>query len=348
MINDQHIPKELEQMLFDFYMTHGRKKYTSDWWVNHINNPRIAELLKFGYRNFRHTLAISYCAWYDDPASPQTPLLTQAKIEFLINNLSPKQVTWAQSLAQKFPRKPNTVKESNLITLFLWQYLKNQGLKRQLRVVNDSSEGNPPTVNLGDKLFSRGLAHTLLEYDTVRQHVDIESVKSVMEIGPGYGRTTQTYLRLHPTQKHILVDFPPALYIAQRYLSSLFPEKKIFKYRQFDSFKSVQPEYETADIIFLMPWQIETIPHHSIDLVIAINCFDYLNMGILKKYLKYIGLLGKKFFYLKSWKERRTETGRKIRWGHLPIPPNWQCLVNRECRVLTDFFESLYQLPPPN
>ena len=50
-----------------------------------------------------------------------------------------------------------------------------------------------------------------------------------------------------------LVDIPPALYVAQRYLSSVFEDRKIFRFRPFDDFDQVQSEFEDAHIIFLTP-----------------------------------------------------------------------------------------------
>lgn len=343
MDHTHHIPKELEQMLLDLYMTPSHKRYATDHWVNK-NNQTIAELVSTGYKNFRHTIATEYCAWFDDPAAPVVAQRTQEKLDFFARHLSLEQVASAKKLSQKYPVSPHTFKQFNLITLLLHQYVKNQGLSRELARLSESAQGAPPAINIEGKLISQGLLYSLLEYDTIRQYADINSIHSIMSIGPGYGRTTSIFLRLRPIRKCIFVDLPPALYICQRYLTTLFPEKRAFKYRQFTSFREVEPEFSSAELVFLMPWQIEALPPRSIDLIMAVDSFDDMNMSTIKKYLKYIGIMGKKYFYMKCWKARESE-GKILKWGEYPIPTSWQVLVDRECRVQTSFFESLYQLP---
>ncbi|KKS83711.1 MAG: hypothetical protein UV59_C0033G0009 [Candidatus Gottesmanbacteria bacterium GW2011_GWA1_43_11] len=351
-MNTTHtISKELETMLIDFYSMPAEKRYTTDYWINTINNQRIAQLITSGYENFGHTLAIEYCAWYDNPTEPNISKLTSSRLDFLIRHLSKHEVANAKKLAKRIPVSPYTVKEYNLITLLIWQYVKNQGLQKESEILSESMEGNPPAIHFEGRLISQGLAHSFLEYDTIRKNAHINSIKSTMSIGPGYGRTTYVLQRLLNIQKSILVDVPPALYIAQRYLGNLLPEKKIFKYRKFTSFAKIEKEFQNAEIVFLMPWQIELLPEKCVDLILAIDSFDdNMNMKAIKKYLKYIGILGKHYFYLKCWKEWKNEDGI-IKWGgekNYPIPTNWEILVNRSCRAQTDFFETLYQLPECN
>ncbi|OGH24594.1 MAG: hypothetical protein A3B47_03900 [Candidatus Levybacteria bacterium RIFCSPLOWO2_01_FULL_39_24] len=345
MNNNYNLPEELEAMLLDFYMMPAKKRYVSDDWVNKINNGRVAKLAATGYENFGHTLAIDYCAWLEDPSMPGVSKLLQSKIDYLCRNLGSEEIAKAKKVAKKIPPSPYAAKDCNFITLLLWQYVKNQGLQKESKMLSESSEGDPTAINFEGKLISQGLGYSLLEYDTIRKNTDINSIKSIMSIGPGYGRTAYVFLRLLKVQKYILIDIPPALYVAQRYLENLLPEKKIFKYRKFTSFREIEEEFEKAEIVFLMPWQIELLPEKCIDLITAILSFDDMDIRTIKRYLKHINTLGKRYFYLKTWKEWTNEN-KIIKWKEsCPIPKSWKTLVYRSCRAQADYSEKLYKLP---
>ena len=66
--------------------------------------------------------------------------------------------------------------------------------------------------------------------------------------GRAYGRTAYVFMTLQPGCRYILVDIPPALYVAQRYLSAVFEDRKIFAFRSFNSFDQVRDEIAEAAI----------------------------------------------------------------------------------------------------
>ena len=345
MDNIQDAPPELQEMLMDYYIKYGEKKYTTDFWVD-FNNLRIGELLSYGYDKFKHTVANQYCMWLETSEFPESIKPIKSQLDFLVSNLSKKEISNARELALKLPVFSYRIKEFNLITLLLWQYVKNQGLEKELASLSEPSEGSPPAINFEDRLISQDIANSLLELDTIFKYTEPGSIKTILEIGAGYGRNAYVWLTLGGVKKYLIVDIPPALYISQRYLSNQFPSKKVFKYRDFKSFDKVEEEYNQADLVFLMPWQMEMLPEKSIDLICAIDSLYEINIDIikLKPYFKIFNNLARKYFYMKAWKVWESENGT-INQNDYPIPTKWKCLLNQECRVQTDYFESLYRLP---
>lgn len=338
------IPPELQEMLMDYYMKHGEKKYTTDFWVD-FNNLRIKELLSFGYDKFKQTVANTYCMWLEESESPESIKPIKHQLNFLLSNLSKKEIANAKKFAHGLPVFPYRTKDFNLITLLLWQYVKNQGLGEELARLEEPQEGSPPgAINFEGRLISQDIANSLLELDTIRQHTKQNPIKTILEIGAGYGRNAYVWLCLGGVKKYVIVDIPPALYISQRYLSNQFPKKRVFRYRNFKSFDEIENEYRQADLIFLMPWQFEMLPAHCVDLIYAIDSLNEMNIDIIKHYCKIFDNLGKKYFYMKTWKVWESEN-QKINRNDYPIPAEWKCLLNRECRVQTDYFEALYKLP---
>ncbi len=332
------VPPILREMLSDF-QKFGKEKYISSLWLE-LNQKHVDKLISFGYENFKHTIALQYFTWLENDDNSQLRFLTQT--------LGAEKTKWAKELALQFPRFSYTTAEHtlffNTLTLLFWEYLKNQGLEKERSQLNEPLEGNPPALHFQGQYFSQDIANSLLEFDTINQSIDFRTLETIMEIGAGYGRDAYVWLKLNPIKRYIIVDVPPALYISQRYLSNQFPEKKIFPYRNFSSFDEIKEEYETAELVFLMPWQIDLLPGKSIDLICSIDSIHEMHLDLINFYFKNIHRLGN-LFYIKCFKKSHHRfDGIKLKWGDYPTYPEWKALVDRECRVQTDYFETLYEV----
>jgi|tagenome__1003787_1003787.scaffolds.fasta_scaffold15557540_1 hypothetical protein len=51
-------------------------------------------------------------------------------------------------------------------------------------------------------------------------------------------------------QECFVFDVPPALYLSQWYLTTLFPKRRAFRFRGFETFKEIDGELTEADIAF--------------------------------------------------------------------------------------------------
>ena len=134
--------------------------------------------------------------------------------------------------------------------------------------------GNPIRVYQGKKLISQDLATSVAEatvlLSALKQRVGDEAF-NVLEIGGGYGRLAHALLVTQNIGKYIVVDIPPALHVSRWYLERLFPDAKFFSFRPFDSWDAVREEIEAADLIFLLPHQIEYLPNNYVDASVTIS-----------------------------------------------------------------------------
>jgi hypothetical protein len=48
--------------------------------------------------------------------------------------------------------------------------------------------------------------------------------------------------------RYFVFDIPPALYLSQWYLTTLFPERRAFEFRHFDTFEEIESELSRAEI----------------------------------------------------------------------------------------------------
>jgi SAM-dependent methyltransferase len=236
-----------------------------------------------------------------------------------------------------------------LLGSLLWEYILQLSLPVALLSLREPSEGNPPFLYpRPDMRVSQDLANSLLEYDSFQAVIPASGPSTILELGAGYGRTAFVILRLRPKIKYVLVDIPPALWIAERYLSSVFPEKRVFRYRDFDRFEDIADEYEHAEIAFLLSSQLAAFPINSVDLVINISSLHEMRKEQVAYYLEHFDDVLKPggHMYIKQWKEAKVLfEGVTLVEEDYPIPFGWTKIMNRTARVQTRFFEALYRKP---
>ena len=335
---------EIEQMFGEF------PKYPpvilpSKYWEE-LNRKNLQQLAEAGYENFKQTLARNYFTWIVNPWNKQMRfLMAEAglwrSVGFFWQALrSPRH--------EHFKKKKHSV-YYDLLTNLLWSYVAKHDTQGLLGKLTEPEEGHPPRIMRDGRLISQDLANSVLEYGVVAESgVDTKQVGTIMELGPGYGRTAYVWLSMLPTCRYVLVDIPPALYVAQRYLTAVFPERRIFAFRPFDDFESVRADFNDASIVFLTPNQLELLPDKSIDLFINISSLHEMRLDQIRYYFGQIERLTRKYFYYKQWKETTVPfENETIREADYPVPEDWKLLLRQQCAVQHKFFEAVYELPEP-
>jgi hypothetical protein len=142
-----------------------------------------------------------------------------------------------------------------------------------------------------------------------------------------------------------VIDIPPALFVAQEYLSQVFPREKIFRFRPFKQFEDVRREFESARIRFLMANQIELLPNHMFDLVINASSFQEMRRDQIVNYMHQIARIGRRFFYTKQWKRSHVEDNDFITEKEYPVPLGWREVYRRRHEIQSQYFEALYEVP---
>ncbi|CQD22844.1 hypothetical protein BN000_05744 [Mycobacterium europaeum] len=158
--------------------------------------------------------------------------------------------------------------------------------KRELRAdLSEPTLGNPIKIRLGERLISQDLANSIIEANVIADLLDSPSSRRrVGEIGAGSGRLAQVFAeKLHG--QYVIFDIPPALYVSQWYLSQLFPNKKIFRFRPFDDFSTIQPELSSANIAFFTANQITKFPDRYFDAMLSISTLPEMSREQVALYI---------------------------------------------------------------
>ncbi len=304
-----------------------------------LNKKNLDQLLSEGYRNFKRSLATNYFTFMIQANDPQL-LFLEAHIP------EDQKETCRQAAAGLAPDPGLPCADQatyRYFVMLLWLFAARRDRAGLLNRLAEPMEGNPILVPVGNQVTTQDLVNSVLEYYSIAEGIDFARCRRVLEIGAGYGRNAYVMLREHPEIRYVIVDIPPALYVAQRYLSSQFADRNIFYARPFDSYDSVKEELDRASIAFLAPHQISGLPDLWADLTLNISSFGEMSRQQIERYLQEVNRLTERAFYHKQWKVSQNPfDGIEITEGDYSMPEAWRKIYHRDCNVQTGFFEAMY------
>lgn len=331
-----NIPNELKQME-DYFVSSKLIEDSTNYW-NYLNKCNIELISQYGYENFKQTITRNYFTWV---VSIDHSYASNLKI------LVPELFVRLPDEEMKKIHPFFTAEESyrfNEITLYFLNYILKIGGGPFLEKLEEPLIGNPPCLKYNGKRISQDIFNSFLEFFSVAQKCPVEKIKTIIEIGAGSGRTAFCFMKILPKAKYIIVDIPPALYVSQKYLSDVFPEKKVMSFRPFTSFEEIAEEYSKSDIIFITPDQLSMLPDRSVDLFLAIDCLHEMKPRIINSYFDQAERLSA-YFYFKCWQKTSLPfDGISYTSVSYPVHPHWKLLFNEPCVVPSDFFHAFYQI----
>lgn len=327
----------------------------SRYW-NHLNALNLRQLDGGGFGEFKRTINGNYFQWL--PTGPRDPQFRTLLGEFL------RHPAW-QPVFARFDADAYVDDRDNLATdpfrsplrrltyawfvASLWEYVRSRDHRGLTAELDEPSLGNPLVVRYRGHRLSQDLCNSALEMTAI---LDVLPGKrppdaGVLELGGGYGRLAWMFLECFPNVRYVLVDIPPALAVAERYLSLLYPRRRRFWFRRFDSFADVREEFEDAQIVFLTPNQLASIPTLSVGLCINVSSLHEMRPDQIAYYIAWVDAHTDGYFYSKQWiRSVNPHDGVVIRREDYPIPPAWRVVFDRTHPVQTSFFEALYATRP--
>jgi len=343
-------PREGESVVSSMFncMSAGNPVYLPSKFWEVLNSKNLGQLETEGVENFKQTVAQNYFTWVIGRWDTQFKYLVehtkaQAWPSILLGGPSMLYDAWRREVSPRLSRRQQV--ELSVFTKMLWKLAEQFDQHKLLKRLEEPREGNPFKIFLGRKLISQDLANSVLEFYSIREHFapPLDARVQICELGAGYGRNAYVFANAFPNGKYIIIDIPPALYVSQRYLTTIFPDKKVFRFRCFDSFEEVRDEFEASSLVFLLPHQAEMLPAKSIDLFVNISSLHEMTMEQIRAYFGLIDRLTKGYFYSKQWFVSQNEhDGICVKKEDYPILENWRQLYLRAARVQTHFFESMY------
>ena len=326
---------DLETMINDLTESHNFNNYSPYW--NNLAQNHIKLLNENKIENFKQTIERVH---YWGEGSVRSKLLQPIWSDEITILYNPDEL----QKKHEFCSEKESL-EYNQANLILLNYLVNNGYEKYLNELEENKFGNSILFNYKNKKYSHSLLNSILEIDIIKKNIIFDENTSILEIGAGSGRICSALLQAENKLKYTIADIAPTLYIAQVNLSNVFKDKKIFKYRKFNSFEEIEKEFISSDIRFLLPEQIKFIPKKFFNLSIAVDCLHEFKKNQVEEYFNEFNRLSK-FFYFKCQNTQTAIFERKEMYNinNYPVKNNWEKVMHEKCFIPNGYFQALYKI----
>lgn len=344
------------EIMYEDHIAGPRIYHASKLWEM-LNQINIDWLKTDGLDNFKRTVNNNYFNWMVQTRSVYFRNMARYFIRKAIRHPSKFLNLLKINIGEMYHRtfvSSNTQltflqrKTYALYLLFLHEYVKDNDRFGIFDNLQEPLVGNPICIEENGKRISQDISNSYMEYSYVRHAMgdDFRGVKTVAEIGGGYGRLSYLFHLLHQSEgiRIVLIDLPPALLVAQWYLRSVFPDAKIMGYRKFTEFSEIEQDYHAASICFLLPHQLELLPDSEIDLLMNVSSLQEMSREQINYYYELINKKTK-YFYTKQWVMwENPEDKISVPAIIYPTKPHWELLNARLNPVHLEFFEAVFRV----
>jgi len=322
----------------------------SDFWCL-LNDRNTRQLGDEGFAHFKRTVNHNYFSWIPHRLRDDQ-LRTMVKAWLLHPELAvvsarlgdTSTVEAGAARANPFVGSRSRYIHGVFIAL-LWEYVRRMDARGILTRLEEPDVGDPVVATYRGRRISADLGNSVFDfYSATAALPDFQpGPGGVLELGGGYGRVAWVFLKEVPAARYILCDIPPALAIAQEYLTTLFPDRRTFRFRHFDSHAAVADELEAAQLVFLTPNQLSLLEPLGLSLFLNISSLHEMRPEQIDHYLKEADRHTEGFFYTKQWRTwYNPDDHVVINQDGYPIPATWRRLWERAHPIQRRFFHALY------
>lgn len=147
---------------------------------------------------------------------------------------------------------------------------------------------NIDTLKFYESLIALNRAGLLAEFKKKRS--------VALEVGAGWGGFAYQFKTLFPNSTYIIVDLPPTMLFSATYLTTQFPNAKIFMYG-CDDVKLLKTNLLDYDFVFIPHYAFLNIELSQLDLGINMVSFQEMTTEQVSDYMQKIATLGCKALY---------------------------------------------------
>lgn len=323
----------------------------SRFWED-LNRVHIDQLVQAGFENFKRTVNTRYFNW-----RTLGIVRHQLVAVFLAWAKHPNPAVFSAQFSR--PRQPGAGSAASFNRPAAWLYktfvamytdvLGRRDPRGLLRRLEEPLLGNPFLVRHSGRGTSQDLCNSVHEFYSILgpdgEVPDGGRGVGIAELGAGYGRLAYVFLSALPLISYCIIDIPPALYLSQRYLTTLFPDTPVFRFRPFTSYADVSSEFEASRIRFLAAHQLELLPPRVFDYFVNISSLHEMTGVQVAHYFRLMDRVCRGRVYTKQWRVSRvTVNGHVFRESDYPIPATWTTIFHRQHPIQRMFFEALYEV----
>ncbi len=311
------------------------KKFTKNsiYW-NALAKKHIKYLVKYGVENFKQTIERKHY-FGEGNAKLLLPILND-KIDIEIKD---------ESIKKKYTFVDEKASENyHKFTFILLNYVLNKKLDKYLDLISENSFGNPIYISYNNKKYSFSSLMSILETNIINKNLNLNKINQILEIGAGSGRTCTSIIKVNDSIKYTICDIPPTLFIAQKNIQSIFPNKRLFLFRDFENYSEIKDEFEKAEIKFITQDQLNYLPNKIFDLSIAIDCLHEMNKLQVENYFNNFDRLSNNLFFKSQVNQWAYFDNHKYNINNYPIKSNWKKILHEKSLIPNQYFDAIYKI----
>ena len=170
-----------------------------------------------------------------------------------------------------------------------------------LRSISETSIGNPPdSFEVQGRRFSRSMLNYLHGLVFLKQTLGDVGIRTVLEIGGGYGTLGEILHQAGEEYAYVDVDIPPTSAVASYYLAQI-PGLRLIDYQSTRTLESI-PMPAPGEQMVICPWQLPRLVG-EVDLVWNYISFQEMEPEVVRFYLDQGRRLGARFVLLRNLRE---------------------------------------------
>ncbi|NQT71706.1 MAG: putative sugar O-methyltransferase [Chloroflexi bacterium] len=207
-------------------------------------------------------------------------------------------------------------------------------LRRQpyLHTFSESTVGEPvEQFKFDGRRFSRSSFNYLLGLAMLKKHLDGDVLRTVMEIGGGFGTLGEVLSAGGINAlRYIDIDIPPTSFVAQHYLNAVLGSDNVGAYEETRDQVSIYVN-SLPQATVLCSWQIEKL-QGKVDLFVNFMSFQEMEPHIVENYLDHVGRFGTRWVLLRNIRE-----GKQVRKWNSSVGVNNPILTNDYLAMLPGY-----------
>jgi putative sugar O-methyltransferase len=202
--------------------------------------------------------------------------------------------------------------------------------------------GNPIPIRRRGRLISQDLANSIIEFSFIARSGVVEDGCRLAELGAGYGRLAYVFAQACKVS-YCIFDIPPALAVAQWYLTSVLGRENVVPYAQYRSFEDLEGQLRPGSVAFLTPDQMELFPNRWFDCAQTISTLPEMPQAQANHYLQLIAAKADKAVFLKQWRRwRNAADDVELAEEDYVLPAPWKLGLRRVDPVQPAFINQLW------
>ncbi|MCC7016154.1 MAG: putative sugar O-methyltransferase [Rhodospirillales bacterium] len=297
----------LELMMADLAKADALYRPTSYW---AYYESRVAdELRRLGLEDFRRRRDSWGASFGSVEVMPEPLALQLDGIRLLGNKYTRRIPGWrdflaaagralSRGLAALPHRMPfdGSLLDTQLLT---WEYVRAQAREfggRPLEDIGASLAGNPgDAFRVGARWYTMQFLKFYWRYAWSAQWVPYDEAGTIVELGSGTGAQAEIFHKLYPRAALLLFDLPPQLYVAERYLATVFPDD-VVSFREARGWadpNGIRP----GKIHFFGSWQFPLVARIPVDLFWNARSLGETEPEVAANYLSFVAR-SSRFVYL--------------------------------------------------